>query len=90
VEAQHGRPESTLELYRAALDHRKSWAAGDESFEWVDAGPDTLEFRRGSGLRCVVNLGDREVALGKGEILVSSGPVSGTAIGPNTAVWLAG
>ena len=84
VEAQTGRPGSTLELTRAALRLRRELLvpAGSE-VEFLDAGPQVVALRRG-GVLCVVNLGSVvEPAPDGGELLLASGDPGA----PDTAVW---
>jgi len=88
VEAQDGRPGSTLELYRAALRLRRSRLTGDAELEWGARGADVVAFRRGSGVTCVVNFGPRPHRLPAAEVLLASGPLDGAALPQDTAVWL--
>lgn len=88
VQAQDGVAGSTLELYREAIRTR------DENFhtstiEWLDLGADVLAFRRGSGVRCIVNFGEDSVALPPGHVLISSEPLSDRSLPQDVAVWLA-
>ena len=76
VEAQEGRPASTLELYRSALAARSLYMIADESLDWVELGPQVLAFRRGSGVVCVTNFGPTTVDLPTGEVIVASCDVS--------------
>ena len=103
VEAQTGRPGSTLEMYRKALDvRRRHPALGEGSeVEWLDAPEGVLAFRRKGGSEefvCTVNLTSEPVALpAPGRVLMTSGaePVAGAAgegtarIAADTAVWWA-
>ncbi|MDH3294970.1 MAG: glycoside hydrolase family 13 protein [Acidimicrobiia bacterium] len=90
VEAQTGVPGSTLELFRRTLVLRSQWAAVDEEVELFDAGSEVLAFRRGSGLRCVVNMsGDPVEMPDHDEVLLASEPGDGGGtLAPDTAVWL--
>ncbi|GHE66578.1 alpha-glucosidase [Streptomyces longispororuber] len=78
VEAQERDPDSTLQLYRAALALRREHPAlgAGESVEWLDTPPGVLAFRRRAADRCLVvtvNLTDRPVALPvPGELLLCS------------------
>ncbi len=88
VEAQDGVEGSTLELYREAIRTR------DENFhttsiEWLDLGPDVLAFRRGSGVRCIVNYGEEPLTLPPGRVLISSEPLSDRSLPQDVAVWIA-
>jgi alpha-glucosidase len=88
VEAQTGRPGSTLEMYRSALAIRRSRLTDDLELAWDPAGRDLLAFRRGSGLRCVVNFGDTAWPIPAGDVLVASGPLEEGRLPPDTAVWV--
>ncbi|MFD7921923.1 alpha-amylase family glycosyl hydrolase [Streptomyces sp. NPDC059740] len=92
--AQQQDPASTLALYRAALRLRRRHPAPDPTAPptWLsDPGSPVLAFRRGE-LTCVVNLGPEAVPLAplprSGPPLLSSGPLDGDALPPDTAVWL--
>jgi alpha-glucosidase len=91
VAAQAGRPDSTLELYRAALRIRRAHPAlGDGSLRWLDAPEGTLALARDPGFRCVVNLSGGPVPLPDGgTVALASGPLAaGGQLPPDTAVWL--
>lgn len=94
VEVQLEDPQSTLSLYRQALELRKSHPAftGDE-VEWFGAPEGCFAFRRaGSGLICALNSSPNPVPLPPGEILLSSGPPNTQTHGElpeYTAAWLA-
>ncbi|MFC4035284.1 glycoside hydrolase family 13 protein [Streptomyces polygonati] len=95
VEAQTGDPESTLELYRAAIALRREHPAlgAGTGVTWLDAPDGVLAFRRDSpdpddarGFVCTVNLTGTAVALpAPGRELLSSGApakaVAGTFAG---------
>jgi alpha-glucosidase len=87
VEAEDGVDDSTLELYRRALRIRGERRAGEGSFEWVDTGPGTLGFRRGS-LMVVVNFGPGPVPIPDGDLLLSSSAMEERRLTADTAVWL--
>ncbi|MFJ1972564.1 glycoside hydrolase family 13 protein [Streptomyces sp. NPDC087903] len=90
VEAQDGVEGSTLELYRTALRLRRKLLQG-EGLAWADeALPGVLHFARHEGWRCVTNLSDEPVAVPAGEVLLTSGPLEGGLLGPDTTVWLGG
>lgn len=94
VEAQIEDVESTLSLYRSAIEIRRSWPGPrSASVEWYGAPPGCLAFRRDDGVVCALNTSGRSVPLPAGEVLLASGPLaSGTPAGevlpPDTAVWL--
>lgn len=88
VEVQDGKPDSTLELYRAALRLRSEYLADNEEFGWIEPGEDIVAFRRGSGIVCLVNYGDEPVSVPEGIVLISSGPLAEGVVPPDTAVWV--
>jgi alpha-glucosidase len=90
VEAQTDDPDSMLELYRSALRLRRAESTlGDGPLTWLDAGPGVLAFARDETFACVVNLSAAPVALpAHEEVLLASGPLAGTDLPPDTAVWL--
>lgn len=88
VEAQQGDPDSTLALYRRAIAIRQDTLRHDERIAWLDSGTAEIAFRRGSGVICMVNLGDDPVDVPKGELLLASGPLEDDAVPPDTAVWV--
>jgi alpha-glucosidase len=88
VEAELADPDSTLHLYRRALQLRRELpdlVSGE--FEWVDAPVGSLAYRRGS-LVVALNAGAEPAPLPAGEVLLSSGPLAGSTLPGNTAVWL--
>ncbi len=85
VEAQSGHEDSTLELYRRALDLRRRHLvpAGPE-VEFLDAGADAVALRRGDVL-CVLNLGREQLPDPDGaRLLLRSDRTAGA---PDTAAW---
>lgn len=89
--AQEGDPSSMLALYRAALRIRRDHdALGDGDLEWLDEfDPETtVAFAREPGFACVVNLGDRPIALPAGRVLLASGDLHGGHLAPDAAAWL--
>jgi alpha-glucosidase len=92
VEAQLEDQNSTLSLYRQALELRRDHQAftGTE-LQWYGAPPGCFAFRRqDGGLICGLNTSDVPVSLPPGQVLLASGPLppGGDALPPNTAVWL--
>jgi alpha-glucosidase len=91
VEAQLEDPESTLSLYRHAIELRQGHPGfrGDQ-LEWYGAPPACFAFRRKGGqLICALNTSAALVPLPAGEILLSSAPLVDGQLPPDTAVWLA-
>ncbi|MFD0250231.1 glycoside hydrolase family 13 protein [Streptomyces sp. NPDC127113] len=88
VQAQDGVADSTLELYRTALRLRRKLLDG-ESLTWSDDVPaGVLQFDRTDRWRCVTNLTGAAVDLPAGEVMLSSSPLDGGRLGPDTTVWL--
>jgi alpha-glucosidase len=81
VDVQSGDPDSTLELYRSALDHRPT---GD--FEWLDGPSGALVFRRGDVV-CLVNVDAPPLELPRGELLVASDRLL-DGLASATAAWV--
>jgi alpha-glucosidase len=91
VAAQTDDPNSMLELYRAALRlRRESPALGDGPLDWLEGLPTgVLAFTRDETFACVVNLSTEPVDLPPHkEVLLTSGPMNGTTLPTDTAVWL--
>jgi alpha-glucosidase len=87
VAAQRKDPASTWSFYRNALRARRRVAHSGSEVEIVDGRSTVVHLRRGD-LVVVCNCGSRPVRLPAGEVVVSSGPLSGGLLPPDTAVWL--
>jgi alpha-glucosidase len=88
VAAQQGHADSTLELYRSALQLRRQLQT-TEVLEWVETGhDDVLHFVRPGGWHCISNFGVAPVALPEGLVRVASGPVADGLLPGETTVWL--
>jgi alpha-glucosidase len=87
---QSGDSGSMLELYRAALRLRASRdQLDDDTLTWLDAPAGVLALGRPGGWGCVVNISGAPVALPPHDlILLSSGPLPGGLLPPDTAAWL--
>jgi alpha-glucosidase len=92
VEAENADPDSMLALYRRALAYRRrSPVLGDGEFHWLPAPDSVLAFSRGplATFACVVNLSPVAIELPVvGEVVLSSGPLDGRLLPPDTAAWL--
>lgn len=91
AQAQDADPDSTLNLYRAALRIRRAHPAlGSGTLTWDAAASDTLvAFRREPGFACLLNTGREPVPLPDGEVLLASAPPVDRLLPPDAAVWLA-
>jgi alpha-glucosidase len=90
VQAQTGDPSSMLELYRAAIARRRAEPGlHAAAMTWLSAAPGVLAYTRGPGFACVLNMSDVAVALpGHDHCLLTSSPLDGDLLPPDTAVWL--
>ncbi|MFT7837549.1 glycoside hydrolase family 13 protein [Saccharothrix sp. BKS2] len=90
AESQLEDPNSMLSFYRHAIELRKSNPAfSGEELEWYGAPAGCFAFRRkGGGLICALNTSGGPVPLPPGGVLLSSGPMDGNQLPPDTAVWL--
>jgi alpha-glucosidase len=85
---QEGVAGSTLELYKTLLSVRADLSLGTGSFEWLEGyDSDVIAFRNGP-IGIIANLGESDVILPVGEVLVSSGDLSGAVLPPNTTAWV--
>jgi alpha-glucosidase len=84
VAAQQADPGSMLHLYREALRLRPR----TDGLLWHASPEEVLVFGRPPGLVCTANLGDRPVKLPEyGALVLSSDPVDGTVLPPDTTAW---
>uniref|UniRef100_UPI003D8B65DE glycoside hydrolase family 13 protein n=1 Tax=Gordonia sp. B7-2 TaxID=3420932 RepID=UPI003D8B65DE len=91
VEAQLEDVDSTLSLYRQAIEMRydRPEFTGD-TVEWYGAPEGCLAFRRSTGgVICALNVSDAPVPLPPGELLLTSAPLVEGQLPPNAAAWLA-
>jgi alpha-glucosidase len=96
VEAQTGRHDSMLELYRSALRLRHAEPAlrsEREPMRWLPSlgqAAGVLAFRRGDDVACVLNLSAAPIELpDHREVLLQSGPLDEAGLLPSdTGVWL--
>jgi alpha-glucosidase len=91
VESEAADPESTLSLYRRALELRRGLTdIHGPDFRWLDAPPDCLSYARGEHFVAFLNAGDVAVPVPAGTVLLSSSVTHGEGSVPaNSAVWLA-
>jgi alpha-glucosidase len=91
VEAESGRPDSTLEFYRAALRERRRRLERDATcVVEVREGGEVLEVRRTDGVRSLTNFGDSPVPLelADDEVVVMSSDTQGAFLPGECTVWL--
>ena len=87
VAAQRKDPESTWSFYRDALRARRRVAHSGNEVEIVEGRSTVLHLRRGD-LQVLCNCGSRPVRLPAGEVVLSSGPLDGGLLPPDTAGWV--
>jgi alpha-glucosidase len=88
VEAQDSDPNSSLNLYRKALEIRKSLSGlGDGPMSWVDAPDHVVAFSRPGDFYCYLNLGADFKLPQAAKVLVSSSPIENGVLPTDTAVW---
>ncbi|MGE2734264.1 glycoside hydrolase family 13 protein [Mycolicibacterium vaccae] len=88
VQVQERDPESTLNLYRRALQLRPALWRDAGPVQWLDVAADVAAFRRGD-TQCWVNTGDRAVALPAGAtVLLASTAGVRDELPPDAAAWL--
>ncbi|MEV5648427.1 glycoside hydrolase family 13 protein [Nocardia sp. NPDC052254] len=89
VEAELERLDSTLSLYRTALELRRTRAEFDgDTIDWYGGPQDCLAFRRPGGLICVLNASAAPIALPPGTVLLTSTELEGGLLPPDAAAWL--
>ncbi len=89
VEKQQADPDSTLSFFRRALELRRGRGEFDGGeLDWLTAPRDALIFRRGGAVVCVLNAGERPMALPPGEVILASAPLVDGQLPPDSAAWL--
>jgi alpha-glucosidase len=90
VQAQTGDPNSMLELYRAAIRRRRAEPGLHQSaMGWLSLDPEVLAYTRGPDFACVINMSGRAIELPEFQTcLLSSSPLDGVLLPPDTAAWL--
>ena len=86
VAAEETDPESSLNLYRAAVKLRGELQA-TETLEWHEGGPQVVHFARPNGWHSLTNFGSTSVPLPDGEVLLASAPLTEGQVPANTTVW---
>jgi alpha-glucosidase len=85
---QRGKPDSTLELYRAMLHARSEASLGVGTLVWLETyGEGVVAFTNGT-VTVVANASEDSVALPLGELLLNSSPLIKEGIPPHTTVWV--
>jgi alpha-glucosidase len=87
VEVQDNDENSTLNLYRRAINLRKE-LEGPEDLSWLESPARTLAFERPGNWICFVNFGAESQVLPEGKLLIASAPVESGKIPGNSTAWL--
>jgi alpha-glucosidase len=87
-DAQVGVEGSTLELYTALLALRRANDLGMGALEWITGLGEAVVAFTNRGITVIANTGQVPVELPIGEVLASSGPVTGGSLPADTTVWL--
>ena len=89
MDQQVGRPDSHLELYRAALSLRRTLRT-DDDVAWIEHPdrPGVLHLRRSNGWNSLTNFTSQPVPMPAGRVVLRSlGHVSSDLVHPETTVW---
>jgi alpha-glucosidase len=90
ADVEEADKNSTLNLYRAALNMRATLliAAEGKEFEWIKSTDSSLiHFARGKW-ECVTNFSDKPISFDTSHVALSSQPFSDGQLPGNTAFWL--
>ncbi|WP_204081259.1 glycoside hydrolase family 13 protein [Mycobacterium riyadhense] len=90
VDRQLKDADSMLSFFQRALELRREHSEFEGSLiDWLAADDDALLFRRrGGGLVCALNAGERPMQLPAGELLLSSAPLADGKLPQDSAAWL--
>lgn len=88
AENQEHDPNSTLNLYRKALEIRKTEIGlGDGELEWFNMSDQVLAFKRPGNFACIVNFG-AAFKIPNGEVLIASTPIKDGILPEDGALWM--
>lgn len=88
AENQEHDPNSTLNLYRKALEIRKTEIGlGDGELEWLNMSDQVLAFKRPGNFACIVNFGEA-FKIPNGEVLIASTPIKDGILPEDGALWM--
>jgi alpha-glucosidase len=88
VEAQESDPQSTLALYRDALELRRLFRADASLHSVACSHPEVLHLVRSDGWETITNFGTNWVPLPAGDVALTSEPIAHGILPPNTTAWL--
>lgn len=88
AENQEHDPNSTLNLYRKALEIRKTEIGlGDGELEWLNLSDQVLAFKRPGNFACIVNFG-AAFKIPNGEVLIASTSIEDGILPEDGALWM--
>ncbi len=88
AENQEHDPNSMLNLYRKALEIRKTEIGlGDGELEWLNMSDQVLAFKRPGNFACIVNFGEA-FKIPNGEVLIASTPIEDGILPEDGALWM--
>lgn len=88
AENQEHDPNSTLNLYRKALEIRKTEIGlGDGELDWLNMSDQVLAFKRPGNFACIVNFG-AAFKIPNGEVLIASTPIKDGILPEDGALWM--
>jgi alpha-glucosidase len=88
VAAQEHDPDSTLGLFRRAIELRHERQSIGGAVEFLDSPPDVVILRGDDGVTCVLNAGPSPVPLPRGDLLIASAAVVDGELPPAAAAWV--
>jgi len=89
VATEEDNPDSSLSLYRRALQLRRTLQTG-EQLEWIDTGhADVLRFRRPNGWEVVTNFGTDPRLIESDGVLIATNEMTDGMLPGESTVWLA-
>ncbi len=84
---QQTDPESTLEMYKSALNLRGDLELGQGSFDWVSKGE--LLCYQNNNVLVIHNFSDQSQRLPEGKVLIHSDKIQDGLLPPDVTAWLA-
>ncbi|MGH3639711.1 MAG: alpha-amylase family glycosyl hydrolase, partial [Mycobacterium sp.] len=88
VTAQERDSDSTLGLFRRAIELRHERQSIGSAVEFLDSPPDVVILRGDDGVTCVLNAGPSPVPLPRGDLLIASAAVVDGELPPAAAAWV--
>lgn len=87
VEFEEAQEDSTLKMYRAALELRKTLLS-TETLEWVPSSRKVVHFTRQNGWHNITNFGKKAIDLPAGTVQLTSAPLVDGKLPGNATAWI--